>query len=165
MRVERVQSVRIMGIHVEIQPIQAYETYLLRRDILRPGHDLAAVEFPGDDHPDTLHAGAFIGRALCGIASVYRVPPPWDSDDTEAWQLRGMATLDEVRGRGVGRWLLALCMQHAYERAGHMMWCNARVSAMPFYSKLGFESRGDEFYVPGAPDAGPHYLMWRTLEG
>jgi predicted GNAT family N-acyltransferase len=52
-------------------------------------------------------------------------------------------------------------MQHAYERAGHMIWCNARLSAVRFYEKLGFETRGDEFDIP---DVGPHVVMWRTLE-
>jgi GNAT superfamily N-acetyltransferase len=150
-----------MGLHVDIKGIEAYETFLMRRNILRPGMELEDVEFPGDDHPDTLHAGAFVGRALVGVASVYRVPPPWDHEDEEAWQVRGMATLEELRGRGIGRWLVALCMQHAYERAGHMIWCNARLSAVRFYEKLGFETRGDEFDIP---DVGPHVVMWRTLE-
>jgi GNAT superfamily N-acetyltransferase len=70
-------------------------------------------------------------------------------------QLRGMATDAQYQRGGVGRAVLTLVHQYAQE-VGYPLWCNARVSAMGFYEKLGWVAEGEEFDVP---DVGPHYIM------
>ena len=123
--------------------------YDLRLRVLRPGFPPEAAIFPGDDDPGTVHLGAFAdeGRRRCaGIASVYV---------NDGLQLRGMAVDPEFQGRGVGAALLRRVHQIAQERS-LSLWCNARVSAVGFYRRLGWETEGAEFDIP---TVGPHYIM------
>lgn len=142
-----------------VRPISAAETRPLRRELLRPFQTLEELVFAGDDSEDTLHAGAFVGPRLIGIASVSRDQLP-GTQDKDAWKLRGMAVRPELRGRGLGRALLESCIAHVEGRGGRLLWCSGRTSAMGFYRSLGFEPSGDEYQVEGT---GPHYRMIKTL--
>ncbi len=143
-----------------IRPITASETRLLRQAILRPHQTLEQLVFGGDDAPDSLHAGAFMDTQLVGIASVSRDPLPGETDP-HAWRLRGMATVEKIRGTGCGRALVEACVAHVIARGGTVLWCNGRTSAMGFYRALGFETRGDEYESPAG--TGPHYVFVREL--
>ncbi|MDX1419627.1 MAG: GNAT family N-acetyltransferase [Rubricoccaceae bacterium] len=147
-----------------VRPITAAETRPLRSSILRPGQPPGALVYPGDDHPQALHAGAFEGARLVGIATVHPEPPPAayreDLPAGEAFRLRGMATLPDVRGGGYGRRLLDACFEHVRAHGGPVLWCNARVVALDFYRRMGLETVGPEFDIPGI---GPHYVMWRAV--
>lgn len=142
----------------DIRPISAAETRPLRHALLRPHQPAERLVYPGDDAPQTLHAGAFLGGRLVGIASV--TPGPSNGAAWPApWQLRGMATAPEVRGRGYGRALIVACLAHIAAHGGRTLWCNGRTSALPFYRALGFQAHGEEFLS----DTGPHYVLWRAV--
>ncbi len=143
-----------------IRPITAAETRPLRHAILRPHQPIEALVFGGDDAPDALHVGAFIGHELVGIASVSRDPLPGETGQ-RIWRLRGMATVEKVRGIGCGRALVEACVAHVLTHNGTLLWCNGRTSAMGFYRSLGFETRGDEYDSPAG--TGPHYVFVRQL--
>jgi GNAT superfamily N-acetyltransferase len=149
-----------------IRPITAADTRPLRAKVLRPGHAPETLVYPGDDHPDGLHAGAFHEGRLVGIATIYPEAPPEAYRDHmpagEAFRLRGMATLPDVRGSGYGRMLLDACFAHMREKGATVLWCNARVVAQGFYERLGLQTIGPEFDIP---DIGPHYVMWTELPG
>jgi ribosomal protein S18 acetylase RimI-like enzyme len=118
------------------------------------------VRFPGDDAPATLHVGARddAGR-LVGVASVYEEAPPEEAAPF-TWRVRGVAVTTEWRRTGVGRSLMQACEAHAARRGGALVWCNARVTAIAFYERLGYRSLGGVFDVPGV---GPHVRMQRRL--
>lgn len=143
-----------------IRPIRAAETHALRLPILRAGLPPESACFPGDDAAETIHFGAFAGERLVGIATLLRAPLPEHPELFRAWQLRGMATLPEVRGQGRGRDLLLAALHHAREQSGDVLWCNARVPAVPFYERHGLAILGAEFEIP---TAGPHRRMWISL--
>lgn len=154
---------------VRIEPVSAAATRPLRHALLRPDQPSHELIYPGDDAPDTLHLGAFDqGGGIVGIASYYRHPAPERyhpahpaMSGERAWQLRGMATTPEVRGRGVGAALLRRGMAHAVSLGGEVFWCNARVTAQGFYERLGLTAYGDIFEPPGL---GKHIWMWRRLD-
>lgn len=150
----------LRGLAFEISPITAEQALPMRREILRPGAPDSELRWPTDDQEDTLHVGCFTYGEIVGIASVHREEPPWIAEYEGGWRLRGMATSPVLRRRGVGRWMVATCMQHAFDHGGTLLWCNARTPAVRFYEALGFEVRGEEFEIPGA---GPHYVMFRPL--
>jgi GNAT superfamily N-acetyltransferase len=127
--------------------------------LLRPFEPPEQIVYHGDDALDTLHAGAFVGTELVGIASVCVEPMP-DAPAAGVWRLRGMATLPAVRGTGHGRRLLEACFDHIRAQGGTLLWCNARVVALGFYEHLGFVAQGDEFEIH---PIGPHYVMTRVL--
>jgi GNAT superfamily N-acetyltransferase len=114
--------------------------------------------YPGDDHPDALHAAVRDpgpGGPVVGIATVAPEGHPSDPRPGD-WRLRGMATAPEVRGRGLGALLLTACLEHARARGGDRVWCNARVTAEGFYLRGGFLPEGARFDIP---DIGPHVVM------
>jgi predicted GNAT family N-acyltransferase len=144
-----------------VRLISAAETIAVRWPILRPGFPRESAVFPGDDLDPTMHFGAFTAEGLLvGVASIYLAPMPEQPSIERAWQLRGMATLPEVRGAGHGRDLVAACVHAAQKAGGEIIWCNARIVAVPFYAKHGWETMGPEFDIP---TVGPHFRMWRKL--
>jgi L-Ala-D/L-Glu epimerase len=120
----------------------------LRWKVLRPGRPESTAHFAEDDLPTSAHFAALDAQGrVIGCASVM--------DKSGGLQLRGMATDPQWRGKGVGQALLLAVQAHAHAR-GQSLWCNARVSAVGFYAKLGWRREGEQFDVP---DVGPHYLM------
>lgn len=120
----------------------------LRYRVLREplGLPKSASAFAGDDAPETIHLIAVADDgAVIGCVTLLA--------DGDALQLRGMAVDDSWHGKGVGRAILDAVYAEAKGRA---LWCNARLTAEPFYSKCGWESEGDGFDVPGV---GPHVVM------
>ena len=142
-----------------IRPITPEQVRLLRHALLRSFEPPSRIVYHGDDAPNTLHAGAFEGECLIGIASVCHEPMP-DGREPASWRLRGMATVPSVRGAGHGRALLELCFDHIRAYSGRLLWCNARVAALGFYERLGFVAEGPEFDID---PIGPHYVMTRQL--
>lgn len=145
---------------ISIRPISAEETIALRLPILRAGMQREDAVFPGDDAPTTAHFGAFLSNQLVGVVTVFPASLPDDPVAEGTWQLRGMATTPEVRGKGCGRELLAACLLHVKEQGGTILWCNARVPAQSFYEKHGWLPIGHVFEIP---TAGPHVRMTRPI--
>lgn len=152
-----------------VRDITAAETRPLRSEVLRPGQPPESLVYPGDDAPDSLHAAAIVDDAIVGIATVYPEAMPdavadalgdVDFDPTNAFRLRGMATLPSYRGSGLGRAVLTRCLAHVRDAGADVLWCNARSGALGFYRRLGFETVGDEFDIAGI---GPHYVMWKAV--
>ena len=144
----------------EVRPITAAETRPLRHAVLRPGQSFEQTVYSRDDHPETLHLGAFDGDRLVAIASLYREARPHKSGRS-GWRLRGMATDPDRLGRGFATAVLAESVAHVAAGGGGELWCNARVSALGFYLRCGFEVDGDEFDIDGI---GPHVVVTRVVE-
>ncbi len=146
---------------LEIRPITAAETLDLRHTILRAGLPRETAIFPGDDAPSSRHFGAFRDGLLVGVATMHYVPL-LDQPDHEgsAFQVRGMATAEEVRGTGAGSALLAECIAEARRAGVNWLWCNARTPALGFYARHGFKIQGGVFDIP---TAGPHVRMLRAV--
>ena len=143
-----------------VRPISAAETRPLRHRVLRPGQPFGQTSYPRDDHPETVHLGAFDGDRLVGIVSLYREARP-DRPDRSAWRMRGLATEPDVRGRKFGTAMMAASIAHVAGRGGGELWCNARLEAVGFYEAAGFEVDGGEpFEIAGI---GPHLLMRRPV--
>jgi predicted GNAT family N-acyltransferase len=140
---------------VEVRQISAAETVPLRHAVLRPDRPVKTALFAGDDLPSTTHFGAFRNGQLLCIASLFEAELP-EEPGVAAIQLRGMATAADSQRTGLGRALVLGCVAFAREKRARLLWCNARVYASGFYSKLGFEIVGEVFDIP---DVGPHYRM------
>lgn len=131
----------------------------IRSAILRPGYPSSYSIYPGDDNPDTFHAGAFIGDHLVGIATVFHENFP-QLNLADGWRLRGMAVIPEYQRKGVGKALIDACLSYLLKIQGGMIWCNARLDAMPFYRAMGFQTLGEVFDIP---ESGPHTIAWREI--
>lgn len=133
----------------------------LRHAVLREGLPRQEAVFPGDDAPSSRHYGAFRGDEILCCATLHA--SRWEGEP--AWQLRGMATVPQARGRGLGRLVLESMERDLRDSAREaatplLLWCNARVPAVAFYRRMGWEVVSEPFEIP---TAGPHVRMVRRL--
>lgn len=143
---------------VLIRRVTASDVYPLRHRVLRPNQTLADCVWQQDTDAETAHFAAEMDNQIVGIASI--AISPREADPPNTWRLRGMATVPELQGQGIGAKVLAACLTHAKARGGALIWCNARTTALAFYRRHGFETVGEEFDIKGI---GPHYVMVRPL--
>ncbi|MBW8048806.1 MAG: GNAT family N-acetyltransferase [Cytophagales bacterium] len=79
---------------------------------------------------------------------------------SNAWRLRGMATIPEVRNQGCGSALLSECIKHIKRNGGAEFWCNARIGAVKFYEAHGLVCIGEVFEIAGI---GEHFVMVKRI--
>jgi GNAT superfamily N-acetyltransferase len=140
-----------------IRRADAAELVDLRHRVLRLGLPRTDAIFDDDESPTSGHFGAFVeGVAVC--CATFHLKP-WQS--APAFQLRGMATDPDYRGRGVGRAVLDLAEKTmTADRQILQLWCNAREPAVPFYQNAGWAIASERFEIP---TAGPHFRMAKRV--
>lgn len=142
---------------IKIEEISARETFPVRLEVLRKNIPLP-YEFNGDFDSDTLHLGAFNNNTLIAVSSYMKA----DNKNFEGnqYQLRGMATLTEYQGFGVGKLMLQKAVQILKEKNSNLLWCNARIAAVEFYKKQGFQTFGEKFDIQYV---GEHFVMYKKI--
>ena len=145
---------------IEIIELSAAETFALRAAVLRAGIPIEQVDFHDNAAPDARHFGAFIEGEIVGAGYISPNSEPDDMGDGAAtaggWQLRGMSVSENQRGRGIGRAIVLRCIEAAREENAPVLWCNARVRAVPLYRREGFVDVNEVFEIAGI---GPHLRM------
>jgi GNAT superfamily N-acetyltransferase len=135
-----------------IRLASAAEVLPLRRAMLRADMPMEEAKFWNDDAPDTLHGGAFLEDRCIACATLLR--ESFNGED--ACRLRGMAVDSAYQSRGLGTDVLEFLLKQAMQTGVRLFWCNARVPAVNFYKRMGWEIQSDIFDIP---TAGPHYVM------
>lgn len=141
--------------------VEASVTRALRNVVLRPGFPIDGVYWP-DIESGLAVTFAVLDDDDTPLTTVTVMPAacPW-RDDEPAWQLRGMATAEAARGRGVGRLALDAAVDHVREHHAVLLWCNARDVALLFYERAGFVVAGDGF---DSEHGIPHHPMALVLQ-
>jgi GNAT superfamily N-acetyltransferase len=116
------------------------------------------MPFPTDEIDGAFHLGYYVGDTLATVVSLH--PQNYGELTGNGYQLRGMATLAEYRGKGFGKIIVDYAINYLHKKDTGYIWCNARKVASKFYHDCGFEIISDEFEVKGI---GPHYVMNRQL--
>ncbi len=142
-----------------IKKISAAETRPLRRGILRPHQRAEDLLYTADDDSRSFHLGAYDGAELISVASFLFDPHP-DFDNSKQFRIRGMATLPDYRGQGLGMKLLQSGLERIKSEGVEFVWLNARQTALGFYERAGFAYFGEMFELTGI---GPHKVMWKRL--
>jgi N-acetylglutamate synthase-like GNAT family acetyltransferase len=75
-------------------------------------------------------------------------------------RLRQMAVLDSVQGTGIGASIVSFAENIARDKGFKYMVMHARDTALGFYEKFGYSSRGDVFIEVNLP----HHVMEKELE-
>jgi GNAT superfamily N-acetyltransferase len=141
---------------LSIVEIAARDTYPLRLEVLRNDTPSQDVAFDVDDLPGTFHLG--VRHASRVVAVSTWAPRP--HGDQAAVQLRGMATLPSMQGRGIGAILLeAGCTRAA--AIAPLVWARARDTAIEFYLRQGFTIEGEGFVDESTGK--PHHVITRRL--
>jgi GNAT superfamily N-acetyltransferase len=87
----------------------------------------------------------------------------WKAKHPHAMSVNGVQlgrTATDFRGQGLGRRVLDAVVDHTSDAGGGLLWCGARIRAVPFYERAGFSTLGD-FYEE--PVVGTHVLKWRAV--
>jgi predicted GNAT family N-acyltransferase len=143
-----------------IRFIQTDDVLALRNEVLREGRlTLDECRFQNDDAEGTFHLGYYDNDQLVCIASFH--PQNYKEYTGRAYQLRGMATSESHRGKGIGNQLVNFAIVYTRGQKVNYVWCNARKKAVRFYQNLGFEIISAEFEVPGI---GPHHVLYLKIQ-
>lgn len=121
---------------LSIEQITPYLTWRVRRDVLYQGKYIHDMEM--DEDNDGYHFGAFKDNELVAVVSLFA--------KEHNWQFRKLAVIDKVQNQGVGTELLKYITGFVEQENGKRLWCNARLSAVGFYNKLGFSTAGEVFH-------------------
>ncbi|MDV7353545.1 GNAT family N-acetyltransferase [Rhodococcus oxybenzonivorans] len=143
-----------------VRPVSAEAVRPVRHRVLRPGQPVATCAYPEDSARGARHFAALDAGRVVGVASLYDEDPEYTVPGLAAGRgrrLRGMATLEEVRGTGAGSALLRTVRTNAVLSCADALWCNARTTAAGFYLAQGFRVLGPEYDIPGI---GPHVFMY-----
>lgn len=152
-------SVEVTRGLMDIERVRRLRYVVLREPL---GLPFEQTLFPGDEFEDTLHlVGMLDGKEASCLTLMPPGEIPWESGVSEyMWagrsvQLRGMAVVSELQGRGVG----SLMLEHVWgiaRQEGWVLWCKAREKAVGFYGSNGWRVVGDKFDIP---EIGLHYWM------
>ena len=142
-----------------VRSITAKETLSLRHKVLKPNLSLDECANPEDVEPSTFHLGLFFQSKLVSVASFSYQSCPLMSAGAP-YRLRGMATDEKYRSQGFGTELINFAQDLLRQKRCDLIWCNARIKAIPFYENLGFRTLGNLFEIPGI---GTHKVMYKIL--
>ena len=132
---------------VHVVDLAARDTHPLRMAVLRDGTASDEVVFDGDELATTFHLGMRDDGQLIAISSWMERRHP-DFPTRPGYQLRGMATDPARRGTGAGALLLTAGVERCRARGAALVWARARMSALGFYTRHGFETRGPTYVDP-----------------
>jgi GNAT superfamily N-acetyltransferase len=143
-----------------IRFIPVEDTLVMRNEILREGKlTLDECRFPTDKIEGAFHLGYFEDKQLLCIVSFH--PQLYGEYNGVGYQLRGMATLEKYRGKGIGNQLVNFAIVYLRVLNVNYLWCNARVKAVRFYLNIGFEVISDQFEIPVT---GPHHVLYLKIQ-
>lgn len=143
---------------MEVSRIPTEATYDLRSRVLRPGRPIEVVHYPHDGR--SVHFGVLEGSRVISVVTTHAEDFPGFPQVRGQWRIRGMATDPEFQGKGVGALGLKALLDWARSEKIPLIWCNARIRAVPFYERHGFTIESELFEIP---DIGPHYVMKVSL--
>jgi len=141
-----------------VKQITAAQTYAVRHPVLRAGRPVETCAMPGDDAEDTFHLGLFDAENLIGVVTFMNAAKPQFTG--KQYQLRGMAVLNTYQGKGLGNLLVAEGEARLKAQGYDLLWCNARIKALNFYTRKGFKIEGEPFEIE---PIGTHYLLYKNL--
>lgn len=122
-----------------IEQIRPELTWRIRQKVLYPAQRLYEMEMEEDSLG--YHFGAFMDNQLVGVVSLFQ-----NGDD---FQFRKFAVDESVQGKGIGKTMLQHLIDFATREDCKRLWCNARVAAIGFYLKYGFEHTNQFFSKNG----------------
>ena len=124
----------------------------LRYSILREPVGLIFTEEELKKEVDNIHIASFEDDILLGCCMLTHV-------DNETLQLRQMAVKNNLQGKGIGASIMSFAENIARDRGFKKIVMHARDTAVGFYEKFGYKSKGDPFMEVKLP----HIIMEKNL--
>lgn len=124
----------------------------LRLAVLREPLGLTFTEDQLEEEAEEIHINCFIGEKLAGTLLLKSV-------SVDEIKMRQVAVSPDIRGRGIGRYMVFYAEGWAKGRGYKLMSMHAREESIQFYIKLGYVIKGGVFTEVTIP----HYRMEKTL--
>lgn len=102
---------------------------------------------PGDTAAMAVHFGAYIDGEIVGVCSIGSQPLPV-LDHPEAWRLRGMMVLPDLRNRGIGPALLKHQLREVDTKPNPFAWSYVQRRQAPFFAHHGYRPTGYTYQHP-----------------
>lgn len=144
---------------IQIQKIAPEECYPIRQQVLWQHKNIDDCGIAVDHQKDAFHLGAFFNGELVCIGSFFKQNNTKFSAHSQ-YRLRAMATLPKAQNKGIAKVLLEQSFTEMQLNNIDLLWCDARIVAKGFYTKLGFATIGDSYEIP---IIGTHYLMYKKI--
>lgn len=141
-------------LQIEFATPEYDEAVRLRYDVLRKPLGLCYDPEQLAAEYDQLHLAAY---AANGVLLGYLNLSPQTGTEVK---MRQVAVAPEYQGKGVGRALVEASETLAKSLGFHKMVLHARETAMPFYTRLGYATAGEQFEEVGIP----HFRMEKNLD-
>ena len=139
--------------------VAAEEIRSLRHKMLRQGQNFSTTSYDRDNEKDTFHLGVVLENNIVSCSTFY--PEQTDKIPSKnAYRLRGMATDSSYLRKGYGDQIMQEAFQILKSKECDLLWCNARLIAVPFYQSVGFQEVGELFDIS---EIGPHYYMYKRI--
>jgi len=124
---------------MKICKITSEQTIPIRHAVLWPDKPTDFCILPDD--AQGLHYGVFFQARLVTVASIYI--------NGKHARLRKFATLENFQGNGCGTTLIQYIIEELSAMEIESLWCDARLTAVAFYNRLGFEMEEAHFLKHG----------------
>ena len=124
---------------IRIEQVAPSVVWPVRQQVMYPEHDPDFVKIPGDE--SAIHLALYEDDALVSVISLF--------EEKGELQFRKFATVVAHQGKGYGSQLLQHVIRYARQQGIKRVWCNARVSALAFYKRLGFVDTEQRFVKHG----------------
>ncbi len=134
-------------------------TYPIRRRILWPHITDGDYSLMIDRDPDTFHVGTFINNKIVSVGTFIKESNPKFKSSLQ-YRLRAMATDKDHQTKGCGKVLFLKGLEILKNKKIELLWCDARVNAIPFYESLNMKSLN---FVYSIKNIGPHKTMYIHL--
>ncbi len=132
---------------------------VLRNQILYKNLPRSFSRYPEDLSKSSVHYGVLYKSELISIVTVMEKVFQF-FPEKNSLQIRGMATMKSFQNKGIGSYLLENVIKKTKNTKYELIWCNARIKTITFYTNKLFTPIGDIFTIV---KIGQHKTLYRKL--
>ncbi len=144
---------------METRIISSKLTHNIRKKVLWPHITNENYSINVDDYKDTFHLGTFLNEKLISIGTFIKDNNPKFNCKLQ-YRLRAMATDENYRKIGAGKNLFFKGLEILKNNKIELLWCDARMIAIPFYKSMKMKSLPKTYNIP---NIGEHKTMYIYL--
>ena len=134
-------------------------TYDIRSKMLWPHIKNGDYSISVDENKNTFHLGTFIEEKIISIGTFIEEKNSL-FPQTLQYRLRAMATDKNYQTKGAGKALFIEGVKMLRKKNIELLWCDARINAIPFYKSLQMKSLDKVYKIK---NIGLHKTMYLEL--
>jgi len=148
---------------LETRVISSELTYEIRKQVLWPHIKNGDYSMSVDKYPDTFHLGTFLDKKIISIGTFINDNNSKFNCNLQ-YRLRAMATDKNYRKLGAGKKLFLKAIEILKQKKINLLWCDARLIAIPFYKSVKMISLPNSYYIPNIGEHKTMYIYLNSIE-